>query len=71
MDTVVNWFVDLDEESQAVHNAKNRDQNAKENPKLHNKRKPPSGKTSVCYKWKRLKLKEGKRICHKHLPVFL
>ena len=73
MDTVVNWFVDLDEESQAVHNAKNRNKNAKENPKLHNKRKPPSGKTSICYKWKRLKLKEGKRICHEreHLPVFL
>ena len=64
MDTVVNWFVDLDEESQTVHNAKNRNKNAKENPKLHNKRKPPSGKTSVCYKWKRSKLKEGKRICH-------
>ena len=36
MDTVVNWFGDLDEESQAVHNAKNRDKNAKENSKLHN-----------------------------------
>ena len=40
--TVVNWYGDIDEESQAVYNAKNATENSKQS-KLHNLRKPPGG----------------------------
>ena len=71
MDTVVNWFVDLNEESQAVHNAKNRNKNAKENPSFTIRENHQAGRQVFATNMEEVKMEGRKKICHKHLPVFL